>query len=428
MTAATDATRGGRFSPRVVLAMIVVGVVAFAGFLVLSAYAPDLRGGQDGGGHALSRSAVGYAALERLLRADGVPTVISRDAEPPAGGLWVLTPAPGAELDNLLEGEHGAVLVVLPKWDTAPNLQRRGWVRNGGPIAEPAILRLLERLASSNRTPEAIEAAGGKPTEGNFSVGRRPRPGAVELQGTGGLFEGSSRIGFSSVDRLQTLEGEAFIPVLVDETGRTVLAQLQAPRQSVYVLSDPDLLNTYGLRNARDATSAVLLMRSLSAGGAVTFDVTLHGFERGRGILRTAFEPPFLGATLCLVAAALLMGLHAAARFGPTARPGRVFALGKAALADNAAGLIALAGREARLLPAYAGDTRTAVAREIGAPRGLAGPELDAFLDRVGLTSGATEAWTALDAQARLAHGADGALDVARRLSRWRMEMTRGRR
>ena len=58
---------GGAFSRAVVLALIVVGALSFAAFVVLSAYAPDLRSGSDGRGHALSRSAVGYAALVALL-------------------------------------------------------------------------------------------------------------------------------------------------------------------------------------------------------------------------------------------------------------------------------------------------------------------------------------------------------------------------
>jgi len=83
------------FSPMVVLAMVLAGLFSFSAFLVLSAYAPDLRGGSDGGAHALSKSAVGFAGIVRLLRAEGDDVDISRRLgadRDPAWSLLVLTP------------------------------------------------------------------------------------------------------------------------------------------------------------------------------------------------------------------------------------------------------------------------------------------------------------------------------------------------
>ena len=59
-------------SPVTVLWMVVIGVVSLGGWLVLSAYAPELRGADDPGAHALSRSAIGYAGLRELLLADEI--------------------------------------------------------------------------------------------------------------------------------------------------------------------------------------------------------------------------------------------------------------------------------------------------------------------------------------------------------------------
>ena len=53
--------------------------------------------------------------------------------------------------------------------------------------------------------------------------------------------------------------------------------------------------------------------------------------------------------TLTLVAAMLLAGWQAFARFGPAVRRERAIAFGKAALVDNTAALIRKARREARL-------------------------------------------------------------------------------
>ena len=58
------------------------------------------------------------------------------------------------------------------------------------------------------------------------------------------------------------------------------------------------------MEKALSAGAAVLENLRLEH-GPIIFDVTLNGFVRGRNLLKTAFEPPFLSATLCAVLAAL---------------------------------------------------------------------------------------------------------------------------
>src|SRR5207302_834985 len=65
-------------SPRAILALVVVGLVSFSALAVLAAYAPELRGAADPGAHALSSSAIGFRGAIVMLRAEGVPVVISR--------------------------------------------------------------------------------------------------------------------------------------------------------------------------------------------------------------------------------------------------------------------------------------------------------------------------------------------------------------
>src|SRR3546814_584669 len=70
------------FAPRTVTLMLVIGVIGFVGALVLGAYAPDLRQADNGGEHALSRSAVGFAGIVRLASATGRnPHIIRRDSD-----------------------------------------------------------------------------------------------------------------------------------------------------------------------------------------------------------------------------------------------------------------------------------------------------------------------------------------------------------
>ena len=64
--------RGGAadhpFSPLTIVLMLVIGIIGFAGSLLLGAYAPDLRSGQNGGTHALSNAATGFSGIVELAR------------------------------------------------------------------------------------------------------------------------------------------------------------------------------------------------------------------------------------------------------------------------------------------------------------------------------------------------------------------------
>src|SRR5262245_52596711 len=87
-------SRSSAFSPAIMLALVLVAVVAFAAFFTLSAFAPELSSGHDGRAHALSNSAVGFAGIVRLARAEGDDVRIGRtigDAERRVS-LVVLTP------------------------------------------------------------------------------------------------------------------------------------------------------------------------------------------------------------------------------------------------------------------------------------------------------------------------------------------------
>ena len=118
------------------------------------------------------------------------------------------------------------------------------------------------------------------------------------------------------VRQLQSFKAQGFVPILVDETGATILAR--DANKPIYILSDPDLINTHGLKDLGTMQTGFAIVGALKAGdGPVMFDATLNGFARERSILRLLFDPPFLAVTLCLFAAAALAGFQAFVRFGP---------------------------------------------------------------------------------------------------------------
>ena len=228
------------------------------------------------------------------------------------------------------------------------------------------------------------------------------------------------------MDSLQTISGAGWDPIVTDEQGRAVLALSR--QGGAAVLSDPDLLNTQGVADLNTARAGVEIIDRLRDHGPVVFDVTLNGLGRGRSLLKLAFEPLLLGATLCLLAAALMMGLHAVARFGPSERPAPVLALGKRALADNSAALVRMARREPRMGSAYAALTRDIAARAVGAPRDLDEAQLDALLDRLGAAHGLEFRFSTLASEAAKARTNAELIGAAQRLYQWRGEMTRDHR
>lgn len=395
------------FSPRTILALVLVGIVSFAGLAVLAAYAPELRGGLDARAHALSKSAIGYRGAVVMLEARGVPVVVSRAAPKtplPDGALLVLTPEFGTKASEMAAFPKVDTLVVLPKWAPISDPTRPGYVRKGS-------------VGGGNQLADVLKAyspGGAVASTTNVTTHR--------LHGVGGVLSGGE-LQLAPIDHYQILVGTGWTPILVDEGGQMLLARSKS-HPNVLVLSEPDLLNTQGLASLDNARAGMAVLDIARRGGGVRFDVTLAGYERSRGIGRLLLEPPWLAATLCGVATALLMGFHALARFGPTRRGGRAFALGKRGLVDNSAGLVRMARREHELVPDYAALVRAQIARAGGGERGA---ETDRWLDDLARLRGAA-APGELNAEAGRAKTRGDVLAIGRKLYEWKLEMTRERR
>jgi hypothetical protein len=406
--AAAESSEAGPFTPAMSLILILVGVFAFSALIVLFTYAPDLRTGNNGDAHALSKSAIGFAGLVEAERFSGAPVLVSRQKLPHGrhSGLFVATPPREASYKSITGLPfEGLILVVLPKWAVTRDQTHIGWVQKIGLLEGPSSDGSLWARARPVNRKDAISPA---------------------LTAAAGPFTPGARIEEGKVENLQIITGKGWIPVLTDQFGETVLAR--DPDGPIFVLSDPDLLNNQGLKSAATLTGALGILGALRSGeGPIIFDVTLNGLGHGRSVLRLLFDPPFLAVTLCLAAAAALAGIQAFCRFGPIRRGGRVLALGKEALADNSAALVRLAGREHRMGGRYADLTRDLAARAVGAPRDLGGEALTAFLDRLGAQRGATDRLGELTVLARTAPDRARLIAVAEKLFRWRLEMTRER-
>ncbi|MET3712709.1 hypothetical protein ABIC65_003427 [Sphingomonas trueperi] len=396
------------FSLRTVAVMLAVGILGFIGTVVLGAYAPDLRGGENGGAHALSNAATGYSALVALAQATDRHARITRTPDAfSTEDLLVVTPEKGAtDISAVLQSRLARpTLFVLPKWDTVADPKHPGWVR-------------------SNRMLPAAEPLG--------VLAPGIRFGMVRYRSSGELLQGEglpSGIRFHAPRMVQAITGmratpredgstPALYPLITDSAGHILLAQVgEGP---LYVLADPDLLSNQGLKDVEAARSALLLLDWLNSNDpeGIAFDVSLNGLGVTRSPLKLLLEPPFLALTLTIVAALILAGWHATARFGPLARRERAIALGKAALVDNGAMLVRKARREAAMGTRYAAMARERAARIFGAPARLRDAALDAYLDALG----GPAAFTDLARNAEQARDRATLLDAARALHQWHIE------
>jgi len=360
----------GGFNPLMIAGVVIVGIVAFVALWALIALGPQLSAGNDGGGHALSKSAPGYAAIVDLLERSGGTVELRRTENKTAyddsKALLVLTPTHRTkpeEMKALLDGAgDGHVLVVLPKWQTMRlpgQTKKPGWVSHGFPVAPPDGL-----LPESLFGKVAIGAQGAK-----------AQKIAAEIAGRG----------FAAYlpEDAQVVEGDGLVPLIAGANGGAVLAA--AKGHNVYVLADPDLINNLAFASRDRAEAAAMLIDAVGEDAdadMLAFDLTLNGFGSQRSLLRFAFVPPFIGITLCLIAAGLLALWQAWMRFGPALTPSRAIPISKAALITNSADLIRQARRELDGADAYVHSQRLAIARRLHAPSGLDAEATDAWIDK----------------------------------------------
>lgn len=415
----TGADNRAAFDPRVMVAVVVVGVIGFIAMWALVALGPQLTAGDNGQGHALSRSAPGYAGIVDLAERSDMWVDVRREVveaqplgEDEGRTLLVLTPAHDTDPDDIAEliTAHGdePVLLVLPKWRTGPHPDKKGWSGPGGTVPPPATLIPSATLGGTAAVRDTML--------------RTPVQAALSGAGTA-LRQVTLRPG--SWHSIAT--SDAMPMLALPGPDRALL--IRSSDRDFYVLADPDLINNFAFAS-RDGARAALAILDVVAedadAGGVAFDVTLNGIGGGGagGFLRLAFVPPFIGITLCLIAAGLLALWQAAIRFGPARRPVRAIPISKLALIESSAELVAQTQRENDAAVPWLRAQRDALARGLHAPPALTGEALDAWIDRRRRDTGG-ESFAALARRLLLARSSADMLATARELHIIRKELLR---
>ncbi|MBB3909439.1 hypothetical protein [Sphingomonas desiccabilis] len=399
------------FARRTAIVLVVVGTLLALAAILLNGFSDVLSRRLGSLPAADEKHGAGYYALRQLVDRTGGGGSLVVDPEDLAAmpELAVLTPAidtqpeqvaklvqareahaAAAEEEDTEESGDFPTLIVLPKWRVSALPLQPNRVQRVG-------------LLSSEKAAALIPA---KEVETDYAVaqGLRSAPGWKFRP-------------FLAPRYLRAVSGKTLVPILRDGDGAAVLARIG--RTNTYVLSDPDLLNNAALKHPQNAQAAIALLAALDPKypGAAVFDASLHYGPGDRNLVKLLFTPPFLAATLAMIAAAVLAGLATAARFGPVLRERRAVALGKAALIDNIAALTRLSGRTLSAGPRYADIAREGLVRSLDLPRDLDEAGVLARLDRLG---DRPAAYSQIDHRLRTARTEAELVAAARQLHAWK--------
>ena len=367
------AANSAAFGKRGTFALVLFAILAFVAFLYLVGQGGLSGQANNGRAHAASNGLTGFAGLTRLLEADGVPVVRSRNrATLDDPGLLVLTPpreADAEELAEIVERRRtiGPTMVIAPKWFAMPaggKAAKPGWVNVLGPAGDWSFeLDGQELQFSQVEIEKGLALWRDASSEGYLPSDRYA--GSIEAEDAGGFLDAivtddnNHVLAAYPADDGSYLDGDLYLDPLRTD-GR--------PSFGVMLVAEPDLLNNWGMADEDRAALALELVDIARQGtdGPVRFDLTMNGLGGSRNLLTLAFEPPFLAATLTLLLALAIAFWRAFSRFGPAQRPTPAIAPGKSQLVANGAQVIARSGRLRLLGKPYVALVHARIARRLG--------------------------------------------------------------
>jgi hypothetical protein len=344
-------------TPKMIMSLVIIGIFSFTALVTLSGYAGDLRQQNNGQAHALSRSAIGFGGLARLLGDMDYDVRMSREEgvkyeDENVLRIYTLSrPYQADGLDDL--NLRSPTLVIMPKWITTPVKGSAGWVQEGWGN---------KKVWDADNHERDLKELTGDVTF--TTIESEDKSVSYTIKGMTG--EKTLTPGFE-IETPQWFKGDNLIEIYSLEAG-PILAKIK--NTSTYILSDPDLMNTMGISSKSRARFAVDMLDAVIAdAGAdrdrIDFDLTFHGFGGQTNVIKVLTQPPFLAATLCLLAAGGLIAWQAFSRFGDPLTTQRDYALGKFSLADNAARFIRIAGREPNMAKDYTRLVRKQLVRDL---------------------------------------------------------------
>ena len=280
-------------TPKMIIALVLIGIFSFTALVTLSGYAGDLREKNNGQAHALSRSAIGFGGLTRLLGDLDYDVRMARTENityEDSSALRIYTMSRPYQADGMDDLElYAPTLVIMPKWITAPVKGSAGWVQEGWGD---------QRVWDMENHERDLKELAGDVTFTSIQTDDK----SLTYTATSTVGDKASLEGIE-IENLQWLEGEKLLDIIRVEEG-PVLVKIEDTR--TYILSDPDFMNTMGLATKSRARFAVEMIDAVITDAEadpmrVDFDLTFHGFAGKTNVIKVLTQPPFLAATLCLL-------------------------------------------------------------------------------------------------------------------------------
>ncbi|ESQ78422.1 hypothetical protein [Asticcacaulis sp. YBE204] len=333
-----------------------------------------------------------------------------------------------------------AVLVVAPKWDANPMTRHPRWaadpfLKHSGDIFTQ--LTLLSPIHSTCIRVEGDCAYRITYKRLDYRVTRAPaaKPRSYALVPAAGQSVITRGYTSGRIRGLQSITGPNLTPLLLGPNGEVLLSRVNPMpgdkpfKAPVYLLSDPDLLNNQILADPERVAGALSLIDSVApktkTKPSVVFDVTFNSLAYEQDFMHHVARAPFVGIPLALIVMALALMWSAFSRFGPAHDPATDTPHGRGVvvLADNAARLIAKAGRQPKLAPAYAQMIRDQVLKATGLFQHTSAP--DDMAERLSEKYNTLERFSALSAEAQKLTNPMQLLTWARRLHQWKSAIVR---
>lgn len=373
------------FSRSVVIMLSAVAVALFAASILLHTgdRAPTIKERNHTKPGSYSISAIGYAGFFDILRRTDRPVTRSLRGTLSTVGRKGTLIAAEPDLGRVThdEGlklqEAPRLLLVLPKWRGIPDEKRPRWIS----AIDPAPLITARQTLGLVATPQS-------------DVFRREWPSAWTVNELGFHPTGSGIV--------QLVRSTEMRPLVGTEDG-ILLGEIQSGGQTIWVLSDPDIVSNHGIVNGDNAAFAIAMADMLrmkgnnDPGAPIVFDETMHGFTESQpSPLKLLFRFPYTVVVALLCCATGIMLWAGIGRFGAPFAEKPPLDFGKSALLENGAHLLDYGGHHTVILKRYIRKTVRSAAQALHLPAGMDEPALAARLDRIGRSRGIQQSCAAI--------------------------------
>jgi len=416
-----------------------VGVLTFLLGLLLAAYGSDIFGESSAGFDSYSRSLSGHCGLTELLEQTGISVVISRtpalqpfNADLPLIILEPMnsrrTPSDQAkygedkitfesdaltELLSLADDALAPIVIALPKRWVRQSENNPAWIESEELLELDLVKQVLHCILSS-RSDNVV-------AKSPVDVKR-----CVSLQNIKDDFYQIEKAQIKLGKYGQVIEPDPCIePILACDEG-VIIGQLNGMgySSSIFIISDPDLINNRGLARADHAMVIHTLLTEFLDAKLVVIDESLHGFTANSSLLFRALSFPLV---LIVIHGLLGFGMlvwAASRRFGKALPPPRELPPGKNLLIDNTSKILLSGKNNAYAVRRYLRLIMAEVAQRFLLKEGASQQNLIERLSRISRIRKIQIDLEMIDTESKdrsLSPGA--ALRLAKKIHRWREEL-----